>query len=132
MYDNKSFQHPGKLRMHWLGPYVVKSVTDGGVVQLRDLSGTELRGMINGSRLKLYKDSRPATAVVKKKKKKWKKKEKNKRKETKRAQCTGERKIKHMRNTNSVRRRTMVTYKGKQAGKGKSAKAGRHDNTRRN
>jgi hypothetical protein len=62
MYDNKSFQHPGKLRMHWLGPYEVKSVTDGGVVQLRDLSGTELRGMINGSRLKLYKDSRPSTA----------------------------------------------------------------------
>jgi hypothetical protein len=32
MYDNKSFQHPGKLRMHWLGPYEVKSVTDGGDV----------------------------------------------------------------------------------------------------
>jgi hypothetical protein len=62
MYDNKSFQHPGKLRMHWLGPYEVKSITDGGDVQLKDLSGTELRGMINGSRLKLYKDSRPPTA----------------------------------------------------------------------
>jgi hypothetical protein len=24
MYDNKSIQHPGKLRMHWLGPYEVK------------------------------------------------------------------------------------------------------------
>jgi hypothetical protein len=61
MYDNKSLQHPGKLRMHWLGQYEVKSVTDGGVVQLRDLSSAELRGMINGSRLKLYKDSRPPT-----------------------------------------------------------------------
>jgi hypothetical protein len=30
MYDNKSIQHPGKLRMHWLGPYEVKIVTDGG------------------------------------------------------------------------------------------------------
>jgi hypothetical protein len=49
MYDSKSLQHPRKLRMHWLGPYYVKSVTDGGIVQLRDLSGTELRGMINGS-----------------------------------------------------------------------------------
>jgi hypothetical protein len=48
MYDNKSFQHPGKLRMHWLGPYSVKYVTDGGVVQLKDLSGTKIRGMING------------------------------------------------------------------------------------
>jgi hypothetical protein len=61
MYDNKSFQHPGKLRMHWLGPYKVKSITDGGDVQLKYLSGIELRGIINGSRLKLYKDSRPPT-----------------------------------------------------------------------
>jgi hypothetical protein len=34
MYDNKPFQHPGKLRMHWLGPYEVKIVTDGGYVPL--------------------------------------------------------------------------------------------------
>jgi hypothetical protein len=26
LYDSKSFQHPGKLRMHWLGPYEVKYV----------------------------------------------------------------------------------------------------------
>jgi hypothetical protein len=45
--------------MHWLGPYEVKTVTDGGVVQLKDLIGAELKGMINGSRLKLYRDSRP-------------------------------------------------------------------------
>jgi hypothetical protein len=32
LYDNKLLQHPGKLRMHWLGPYEVKSVTDGGIV----------------------------------------------------------------------------------------------------
>jgi hypothetical protein len=62
MYDNKSFQHPEKLRIHWLGPYKVKFVIDGGAVQLRDLSGAELKGMINGSRLKLYKDNRPPTA----------------------------------------------------------------------
>jgi hypothetical protein len=30
LYDNKFFQHPGKFRMHWLGPYEVKTVTDGG------------------------------------------------------------------------------------------------------
>jgi hypothetical protein len=59
LYDSKSFQRPGKLRMHWLGPYEVKSVIDGGVVQLRDLAGVDLRGMINRSSLKLYKDSRP-------------------------------------------------------------------------
>jgi hypothetical protein len=49
LYDNKSFQHLGKLRMHWLGPYEVKSITDRGVVQLRYLVGADLRGMINGS-----------------------------------------------------------------------------------
>jgi hypothetical protein len=49
MYDNKSFQHPGKLRMHWLWPYEVKTITDGEVVQLKYLSGEKLRGMINGS-----------------------------------------------------------------------------------
>jgi hypothetical protein len=30
LYDSKSFQHPGKLRMHWLGPYEVKYVIDSG------------------------------------------------------------------------------------------------------
>jgi hypothetical protein len=49
LYYSKSFQHPVKLRMHWLGPYEVKSVIDGGAVQLRYLAGTNLRGMINGS-----------------------------------------------------------------------------------
>jgi hypothetical protein len=55
LYDSKVLQHPGKLRMHWLGPYEVKVVMDGGVVQLKDIAGADLRGMINGSQLKLYK-----------------------------------------------------------------------------
>ena len=40
--------------MHWLGPYVVKEVTDGGVVQLAKLNGDPFPGKVNGSRLKLY------------------------------------------------------------------------------
>jgi hypothetical protein len=32
LYDSKSLEHPGKLRMHWLGTYEVKYVTYGGVV----------------------------------------------------------------------------------------------------
>jgi hypothetical protein len=32
LYDNKYLQHPGKFKMHWLGPYEVKYVTDGGFV----------------------------------------------------------------------------------------------------
>jgi hypothetical protein len=61
-YDSKFLQHPKKFRMHWLGPYKVKTVTDGGSVELKYLGGTKLKGMINGSRLKLYRDSQiPST-----------------------------------------------------------------------
>ena len=28
MYDNKFFKHPGNLGTHWLGPYVVKEITN--------------------------------------------------------------------------------------------------------
>jgi hypothetical protein len=45
--------------MHWLGPYEINYVTDGGVVQLHDLIGKEMQGLVNGSRLKMYRDSRP-------------------------------------------------------------------------
>jgi hypothetical protein len=45
--------------MHWLGTYEIKSFTDGGVVELQDLAGKEMQGMVNGSRLKMYRDSLP-------------------------------------------------------------------------
>jgi len=35
--------------MHWLGPYGINYVTDGGVVQLQDLEGKEIQGLVNGS-----------------------------------------------------------------------------------
>ena len=28
MYDSTFFKHPGKLKIHWVGPYVVKEITD--------------------------------------------------------------------------------------------------------
>ena len=34
LYDSKFLKHPGKLQMHWLGPYLVNSITSGGAVQL--------------------------------------------------------------------------------------------------
>ena len=43
LYDNKYLQHPGKSRMHWLGPYEIKYITDGGVVQLYDLASKEIK-----------------------------------------------------------------------------------------
>ena len=57
MYDSKFFKHPSKLKMHWLGPYVVKEITNGGVVKLEKIDGTEVKGLINGSQLKPYFDS---------------------------------------------------------------------------
>jgi hypothetical protein len=36
LYDNKFLQHPGKFQMHWLGPYVIRFVTDAGVFSWRN------------------------------------------------------------------------------------------------
>jgi hypothetical protein len=43
--------------MHWLGPYQVEAITNGGVMQMKDLVGKNIIGLVNGSRLKLYQDS---------------------------------------------------------------------------
>lgn len=32
LYDRKLTKFPGKFQMHWLGPYVVKEIIDGGAV----------------------------------------------------------------------------------------------------
>ena len=59
IYDSKFARFPGKFRMHWRGPYQVKHVTEGGATSLAKLDGTMMPTMVNGSRLKLYRDSRP-------------------------------------------------------------------------
>ena len=40
MYDSKFFKHPGKLRTHWLGTYIITKITNGGVIKLQMLDGT--------------------------------------------------------------------------------------------
>jgi hypothetical protein len=62
LYDSKYLQNLGKLRMHWLGPYQIKYATDGGVVHMQDLTWKEVQGMVNGSRMKLYRDSQPTNS----------------------------------------------------------------------
>ena len=57
LYDSKFIKFPGKFKTHWLGPYQIQQVTEGGVVQLNQLNGVLLPTWINGSRLKLYRDS---------------------------------------------------------------------------
>jgi len=54
LYDNKFTKYPRKFQMHWLGPYVVKEIIDGGVVQLAKLNGEPFSGNVNKSRMKLY------------------------------------------------------------------------------
>lgn len=61
LYDSKFTKFPKNFQMHWLGPYVVKEITDGDVVQLANLNGELLSSRFNGSQLKLYKgDPLPA------------------------------------------------------------------------
>jgi hypothetical protein len=43
--------------MHWLEPYEIAYVTEGGVAQLKMLKGEWKEGLVNGSRLKLYYDN---------------------------------------------------------------------------
>lgn len=57
LYDGKYFKHPGKLWMHWLGPFVIQSIPDARAIQLDTLQGELYGGLINGSRLKLSKDN---------------------------------------------------------------------------
>jgi hypothetical protein len=39
VYDNKFLKHPGKFKIHWLGPYEVVYVIEGGDAQLKTLNG---------------------------------------------------------------------------------------------
>ena len=52
MYDSKFLKHPCKLKMHWLGPYMVAHITEVGAVKIHKLDGTSVAGMINNSQLK--------------------------------------------------------------------------------
>jgi len=54
LYDSKFVKFLGKFKMHWLGPYVVKEVTDGGMFHLVKLNGEPLPSKVNGSHLKPY------------------------------------------------------------------------------
>lgn len=54
LYDSKFDQFPGKFQMHCLGPYVMKEITDRGMIQLSKLNEEPFLGRVNGSQLKLY------------------------------------------------------------------------------
>ena len=54
LYDNKSDKFPRNFRMHWLGPSVIKEITNGGAVQLVKLNGEPFPGKVNVNWLKPY------------------------------------------------------------------------------
>ena len=54
LYDNKFDKFPGKFRIHWLGPYVIEEISNGGAVQLVKLNEYPFQGKVNGSRLNPY------------------------------------------------------------------------------
>eukprot|EP00253_Pinus_taeda_P023025 PITA_23025 len=54
LYDSMFDKFPGIFRMHWLGSYAIKEVTDGGAMQLVKLNGEPFPGRVNGSWLKPY------------------------------------------------------------------------------
>jgi hypothetical protein len=39
VYDSKFIKHPGMFRTHWLGPYEIAYVIEGGDAQLKNLKG---------------------------------------------------------------------------------------------
>jgi hypothetical protein len=54
LYDSRFFKFPGKLQIHWLGPYEVMDVNPNGSLQLKDFEGKMLPTRINGYRLKPF------------------------------------------------------------------------------
>jgi hypothetical protein len=54
LYDRKYFKHPNKLCMHWLGPFLLVYISEVGATKLATLQGQPLKGLVNGSRLKVY------------------------------------------------------------------------------
>jgi len=54
LYDSKFEKFMGKFKMHWLGPYMVKEVTNRGTVHLVKLNGEPFPGKVNSNRLKPY------------------------------------------------------------------------------
>jgi hypothetical protein len=49
VYDSKFIKHLRNFRMHWLEPYEITYVTEGGVAQLKTLNGEWKEGLVNGS-----------------------------------------------------------------------------------
>ena len=57
LYDSKFLKFPGKFKTHWLGPYQIQQVTEGGAAQLSQLNGALLPTVPTSPPLRLSMNS---------------------------------------------------------------------------
>ena len=55
LYDSRYKDFKGKLRMRWLGLYVVERCHDNGSVQIKTIYEEVIPSLVNGHQLKIYK-----------------------------------------------------------------------------
>ena len=56
LYESRFKYFKGKLMTRWLGPYTVEKCFDNGVVQIRTIDEEGIPLLVNGHRLKIYKN----------------------------------------------------------------------------
>ena len=56
LYNSQVKRKPKKLHTEWMGPYVVEGVHANRSVRLRTLQGIVFQKLVNGARLKQYKN----------------------------------------------------------------------------
>ena len=53
-----------KLQEKWIGPYFIHKVLENNVYKLRNMNGKLVKNLINGNRLKLYRESSLTPIVI--------------------------------------------------------------------
>ena len=56
LYNSRVKGKPKKLHTEWMGPYIVKEIHPNGLVRLKTLQGLVFRKLVNGARLKRYRN----------------------------------------------------------------------------
>ena len=56
LYESQYKGFTCKLMTRWLGPYVIEKCCDNGVVQIRTIDAEGIPFLVNGYRLKVYKN----------------------------------------------------------------------------
>ena len=54
MVNSQLGKHPGKLKLRWVGPCIIKKEIAPGTFTLQNLDGTKYLSKVNGCRLKPY------------------------------------------------------------------------------